>query len=176
MDVESVGIYGVYYYASFAVISVLSGIFITVFFPAASKIKDKNIVYNKVSKLAPYLLIFGIPGSLISEYIILQLFGKEYPIDFTLMVLFAVTAVLVTWYSILAWFFNSDGVNGVRLTVSGTLIITIVNLVLNIIFIPRIGLIGAVGATAVAFIFGLCYNYYYGKKYFINKVASGSSP
>ncbi len=58
------------------------------------------------------------------------------------------------------------GVNGVRLTVSGTLIIAIVNIVLNIILIPQIGLYGAIGATAVAFSFGLCYNYYYGRKYF----------
>ncbi len=64
MDVESVGIYGVYYYASFAVIGLFSGIFTTVFFPTASKILDKKIIYSKLNKTIPYLLILGIPGSI----------------------------------------------------------------------------------------------------------------
>lgn len=173
IGIESVGIYGVYYYAAFAVIGLFSGIFLTVFFPSVSKIQDKNIVYNKLCKIMPYLLILGIPGSLICEFIILQFFGKEYPIDILLMILFAIAAVLVTWYTLLAWFFNSDGVNGVRLTVSGTLIIAIANIVLNIILIPRIGLYGAIGAIIVAFVLGLCYNYYYGNKYFINRTTIG---
>lgn len=171
MDIETVGIYGVYYYASFAFIGLLSGIFITVFFPMASKIPDKKMIYSKLNKILPYLFILGIPGTLIGEFIILQFFGKQYPIDFPLMILFAIAAVLVTWYTILAWFFNSDGVTGVRLTVSGSMIIALANIVLNIILIPRIGLYGSVGATAVSFVIGLCYNYYYGSKYFTDRIS-----
>jgi O-antigen/teichoic acid export membrane protein len=169
MGVESVGIYGVYYYASFAIIGLFSGVFTTVFFPTASKSIDKKLLYMKLNKIIPYLLALGIPVSLLCEFIILQFFGKEYPVNFSLMVLFAISAVLVTWYTILAWFFNSEGVNGARLTVSGTLIIALLNIVLNIFFIPLIGLYGAIGATAIAFIVGLCYNYYYGRKLFHNE-------
>lgn len=163
MGVESVGIYGVYYYASFAVIGLFSGIFITVFFPVASKTSGKKLLYHKLTKTIPFIIIFGIPGVLIGEFIIIQLFGKEYPIDFTLMVLFAITAVLAIWYSILAWFFSSDGINGARLAVIGTLLIAMVNLLLNIILIPHIGLYGAIIASSFAFTLGLSYNYYYGK-------------
>lgn len=170
MDVESVGIYGVYYYASFAVIGLFSGVFITVFFPVASKISDKKLLYHKLTKIIPYIIIGGIPGVLIGEFIILHFFGKEYPIIFPLMILFAFTSVLVTVYTILAWFFNSEGVNGVRLTVSGTMIIAIVNVILNILFIPRFGLYGAIGATFIAFILGLSFNYYYGSKYFGHRI------
>lgn len=166
LGVESVGIYGVYYYASFAFIGLLSGIFITVFFPTISKTPDKSIVHRKLYKILPYLVILGIPVTFFGEYLILQFFGKEYPIDFPLLILFAFTAILVTWYSILTWFFNSDGVSGVRLTIIGTLIIAVVNVVLNIILIPVIGLYGAIGASLFAFLLGLCYNYYGGKKYF----------
>jgi O-antigen/teichoic acid export membrane protein len=169
MDVESVGIYGVYYYASFAVIGLFSGVFITVFFPTSSKIFDKKLLYSKLNKIIPYLIILGIPGVLISEFIILQFFGKDYPINFPLMILFAISAVVVTWYTMFAWFFNSVGVDGARLTVSGTIIIAIVNLVLNIILIPQIGLYGAIGATILAFVLGLCYNYYFGRKFFVNR-------
>jgi len=170
MDVESVGIYGVYYYASFAVIGLFSGVFITVFFPVASKTSNKELLYHKLTKIIPSLFIIGIPGVFIGEFIILQFFGEDYPIDVTLMVAFAVTAVLVTWYGIFAWFFNSEGVNGVRLTVSGTLIIALVNIMLNVILIPQIGLYGAIAASALAFTLGLSFNYYYGSKYFRDRI------
>jgi O-antigen/teichoic acid export membrane protein len=171
MGVVSVGIYGVYYYASFAVTELFSFVFITVFFPTASKILNKTLIYGKLTKTIPYFFILGIPGVLIVQFIILQFFGKEYPIDFPLMILFAITAVLVTWYIIIATFFNSDAVIGIRLNVTGALIIAIVNILLNIILIPQIGLYGAIGATAVAFAFGLCYNYYFGSKYFTDRVS-----
>jgi len=166
MDVESVGIYGVYYYASFTVLTLISGIFTTVFFPVASKTQDKKSLYKKLNKIVPYLLILGIPVTLVVEYIILRLFGKGYPIQIPLMLVFAFAAILVTWYGIYAWFFNSEGIEGTKLTVSGTLIIAIANIVLNIVLIPKIGLYGAIGATALAFLLGLCYNFYYGRRFF----------
>ncbi|MCQ8893260.1 MAG: oligosaccharide flippase family protein [Methanolinea sp.] len=166
MDIGSVGIYGVYYYASFAVIGLFSGIFVTVFFPTASKVINKELLYIKLKKLIPLLFIIGIPGTMVSEFVILRFFGKEYPVDLSLMFIFALTAVLVTTYTIFAWFFNAEGMLGARLTVSGTMIIAIVNVIFNILFIPIFGLYGAIGATLIAFILGLWYNYYFGKKIF----------
>lgn len=170
MDVESVGIYGVYYYASFTVLTLFSGIFTTVFFSTSSQSHDKKSLYEKLNKTIPYLLFLGIPVSLIGEYIILLLFGKGYPIQLPLMLVFAVTAVLVTWYGIYAWFFDSEGINGAKLSVGGALIIALVNIILNIILIPQFGLYGAIGATALAFAFGLCYLFYRGRIFFTDKM------
>lgn len=64
-----------------------------------------------------------------------------------------------------AWFFNSEGIEGAKLTVSGTLIIAIANIILNVILIPQIGLYGAIGATTLAFSLGLGYNFYRGKRF-----------
>lgn len=166
MDVESVGVYGVYYYASFTVLTLVSGIFTTVFFPTASKSHDRNSIYRKLNKIVPYLLILGLPVALIGEYVILRLFGEGYTIQLPLMLVFAIAAILVTWYGVYAWFFNSEGIEGAKLTVSGTLIIAIANITLNIILVPQIGLYGAIGATALAFSLGLCYNFYRGKRFF----------
>lgn len=170
MDVEGVGVYGVYYYASFTVLILISGIFTTVFFPTSSKTHNKRALYGKLNRIVPYLLILGMPAALIGEYIILRLFGEGYPIQLPLMLVFAVAAILVTWYEIYAWFFNSEGIEGSKLTVSGTLIIAIANIILNLILIPRFGLYGAIGATALAFALGLCYNFYRGKRFFTRKV------
>lgn len=166
MNVESVGIYGVYYYASFTVLILFSGIFTTVFFPTASKTHNKRALYRKLNKTVPYLLMLGMPVALIGEYIILLLFGEGYPIQFPLMLVFAVAAILVTGYEVYAWFFSSEGLEGAKLTVSGTLLIAITNIILNLVLIPWTGLYGAIGATAIAFALGLCYNFYWGKKFF----------
>ncbi|WP_220682198.1 oligosaccharide flippase family protein [Methanofollis formosanus] len=175
MDVESVGIYGIYYYASFTLLTLVSGIFITVFFPTASKSHDKRSLYDKLNKTVPYLMIFGTPITLIGEYTILRLFGEGYPIQLPLMLIFAIAAMLVTWYGIYAWFFSSEGIEGSKLTVSGTLIIAIANIILNIMLIPQIGLYGAIGATALAFALGLYYNFYHGKR-FLDSVDSDIKP
>jgi O-antigen/teichoic acid export membrane protein len=172
MDVESVGIYGVYYYASFTLLTLVSGIFTTVFFPTASKSNDKRSVYRKLNKIVPYMLMLGLPLALVGEYVILRLFGEGYPMKLTLMLAFAFAAILVTWYGIYAWFFNSEGIEGSKLTVSGTLIIAIANIILNFILIPQIGLYGAIGATTFAFSLGLCYNFYRGKRFFTHKTES----
>lgn len=170
LDVESVGIYSVYYYASFTILTLISGIFTTVFFSVSSKSQDKRSLYAKLNKTVPYLMILGVPVAFIGEYIILLLFGKGYPIQLPLMLVFAIAAILVTWYGIYAWFFNSEGIAGSKVTVSGTLLIAIANIVLNIILIPRIGLYGAIGATALAFMLGIGYNYYRGKVFFTNNM------
>jgi len=170
MGVENVGIYGVYYYASFAFIGFLSGIFITIFFPTVSRSQSKFSLYLKLKQIMPYIIILGIPGVFLSEFIILTFFGEKYPINILLMGLFAITAVLVTCYTLFAWFFNAGGIRGVRFTISGTVQVAFVNLVLNIVFIPRIGLYGAILSTTIAFILGFYYIWYYGNKYFDNLV------
>lgn len=166
LSVEDVGIYSVYYLASFGMITILLNIFTTVLFPTVSRLQDKSSIFRKLQKIIPPLLIIGIPCTIVCEYIILKLFGNEYPVDVVLILIFAVTTILVSWYGILAWFFASEGINGVRLNVSGTVIVAVLNIILNILLIPLFGLHGAIGATALAFIIGLIHHTYYGKVYF----------
>jgi len=159
MLLADVGLYNAYYYASINVIGLFSGIFITVFFPTVSKYKDKTPIFKRVNKFIPYLIIFGLPFILLSEFIILKLFGENYPINISLMLMFAITSLLVAWYGIYAWLFNSEGEKGVKITLSGTGTIAIANIILNIYLIPRIGLYGAIGSTAIAYCIGMCIIY-----------------
>lgn len=159
MLLGDVGLYNAYYYASINVISLFSGIFITVFFPTVSKYKDKTPIFKRVNKFIPFLIVFGLPFILLSEYLILKLFGEKYPINILLMLLFAITSLLVAWYGIYAWLFNSEGEKGVKITLSGTGTIAITNIILNIYLIPRIGLYGAIGSTAIAYCIGMCVIY-----------------
>jgi len=155
MDVQSVGIYGVYYMASFPTVMIFTSVFTTVLFPTASKLQDKKSLYMKLKKITPYLFVLGIPGVLIGEFLILKLFGPAYPIDVPLMIIFAVAAVLTSLYQIFGCFFTSNSLKGIKLISTSSLIIALMNIILNIILIPIIGLDGAIGATAISFAIGL---------------------
>lgn len=159
MPIENVGLYHAYNFSSVSTITVLSGIFMSVFFPTISKYKDKRIIIKRVNKFVPYLICLGIPFTLISEYIILHLYGEEYPLDLFLMIAFAVISVLNIWYSTYGWIYNSIGVKGAAAALLGTASISITNIILNMYLIPIFGLQGAVGATVVAHIVGILVSY-----------------
>ncbi len=164
MSVEQVGIYGVYYYASFTVVGLITGIFTTVFFPTVSKYKDLRSIYKKLNTMVVYYILLGIPFVVVFEVVILQLFGAQYPMIPALMLLFALTAMLVTGYGMYQWLFNAEGIRGAHLALTNEIMITVLNLVLNILLIPHYGLYGAIGATAIAFTIGIIGFYFRGNK------------
>lgn len=156
MTVADVGIYRAYYLASINVAGLFFGIFNTVFFPTASKYENKGVLFEKINKLIPYLIGLGMPFILLCEFIILKLYGGGYPINFLLMLIFAITAILVVWYGLYDWTFCSQGMRGVKLVNIGTITIAILNVLLNIYLIPRFGLYGAIGSTTASFAAGIC--------------------
>jgi len=162
MSVEEVGIYGVYYYASFTVVGLLSGIFTTVLFPTISGVKDIRSIYSKMNTMVIYYILAGTPFVLVCEVVILKLFGSQYPMIPALMILFALTAMLVTGYGLYQWLFNAEGIRGAHLALTNEIMITALNLGLNILLIPRYGLYGATGATAIAFSIGILGFYFRG--------------
>jgi O-antigen/teichoic acid export membrane protein len=155
MTVTDVGIYTAYTYSSVEMLYLVSGIFITVFFPTISGYKNKKSILKKINKLIPYFLILGIPVTIIAEFIILSFYGTEYSMNLLLMTIFAITSVLSAWYRVYAWLFNSEGEKGVKLTFSGTGTIAVVNILLDICLIPRWGLLGAIISTAFAYCIGI---------------------
>ena len=155
MTLTDLGIYKAYYFSSINLLGVLFGVFNTVFFPTISKYEKKEMIFRKINKVVPPLIIFGVPIVIICEFIILNLYGGGYPIDFLLLLLFSITSILIVWYGLYDWTFCSEGTKGVKLVNVGTVTISILDILLNIYMIPRFGLYGAIGATAIAFIAGI---------------------
>jgi O-antigen/teichoic acid export membrane protein len=155
LTVTDVGIYNAYVLSSINLMDLFSDIFITVFFPFASKSKRKEIIWDKLNKLIKLLIIFGIPSIIIAEYVILTCFGNSYPKNISLIFIFAVTAIMATCYRLYSWLFNSVGTEGVKITFQGTVTVAIVNIILNILLVPILGLYGAVGATLLAYSIGI---------------------
>ena len=156
MTTADIGIYRAYYIASINVAGILFGIFNTVFFPTISKYKNKAMIFKRINKVIPYLIGLGIPFVFLCGFIILRCYGGGYPIDFPLMLIFAITSVLIVWYGLYDWTFCSQGIKGVKLVNIGTVTIAILNVLLNIYLIPRFGLYGAIGSTTISFTAGIC--------------------
>ena len=155
MTVDDVGIYRAYFTGSVNVMGLISATFVTVFFPAASRLGNKQVLFRRIDRIVPYLVTVGVPFALLAQFITLKFYGEGYPVDSILMGLFSITSVLVVWYGLLAWTFNSEGVKGVKLTVVGTTSIAFLNVLLNICMIPHYELYGAIGATMASFTVGI---------------------
>jgi O-antigen/teichoic acid export membrane protein len=93
---------------------------------------------------------------MLSEYIILNLYGDAYNINYILMFLFAITSLLFVCNDLYAWFLNSVGIAGVRVTSVSAVIILISDIIFNIYLIPLFGLQGAIAATGLSYIVGVC--------------------
>ncbi len=155
MTDADVGIYNAYYSPTINVASVLFITFNLVFFPAASKYKDKASILKKMDRLVPYLFLLGMPLVFILEFVILKLYGEKYPINLMLMVVFAVAAILIMYYGIYSTVFNSEGLKGIKLTNISVGTIALLDIILSILLIPRLGLLGAVSAIALSFFAGI---------------------
>lgn len=159
LQISDVGLYNAYYYASINVMILLIDIFIVTSFPLICKHQNKKIVFKKITKLLPVIIILGLPLITLSQHIIIRIYGDEYIIRTLLIVLFAITSVIIAFFRLYAGIFNSVGIEGAKLNLLGNGSIAIVNIFLNIYLIPRFGLEGAIGATLLSYTIGTCIIY-----------------
>ncbi|MEN6552455.1 MAG: oligosaccharide flippase family protein [Methanobacterium sp.] len=165
MSAKDLGIYKAYYSSSINIAYVLFGIFMSVFFPVASKCEDKKSIFKKINKLIPYLIICGIPFIIFFEFLILNLYGSTYKINILLIISFAIVSVLIVYFGLYDWTLCSEGIEGVKLVNKSTILIAIINITLDIYLIPRLGLFGATISTITAFIIGIYFLLKKGKIY-----------
>jgi len=166
MIIEDVGIYNAYYTASINVAGVIWGIFLTVYFPAVSRYKNKQLIFLKVNKIIPYIIIGGLPFIMVCEYIMMILYGNKYPINITWIILFAIASILIVIEGIYAWLLASTGPQGAKLVSFASVIAAVVNIGLNITLIPLVGIIGAISSLIICFMFYIILVLLFSKKYF----------
>ena len=111
------GVYSAYYLFSITVASYLISIVINVFFPIASSQVNREEWLIKINKWA---LRFAFPAFLaVAGFITLGIkliFGAAYPLNLRLVLGFAAYSLLFSYYSVLWWLINSDGVRGIKFT------------------------------------------------------------
>lgn len=152
LTISEVGIYRAYYYSFTTVLLLISMVFVTTFFPFASSCSDKKELLNKVNKISIVFIIVLFPVALISGSIILLTFGPDYHLDPTLTLLSALLGIVIPVNQFYDWLMCSVGVEGVKLVSYAALLTAIVNIALNIMLIPTLGINGAVISTILSYI------------------------
>lgn len=155
LPVSNVGIYWAYNYSFTAVIFLFYSMFITVFFPVASMCRDKGMLFKRINKIVLLLCIFGWPFVLVSGYIFLKMYGTGYPFDLTLSLLFATAGIFITIEQLYGQLLCSVGVKGAKFESYATLSLAGMNIILNFLFIPIIGVHGAIIATIISYSFAI---------------------
>jgi len=151
MDVVNVGVYRAYSYSFLTVVMLFISVFITVFFPVASKSDNKEAILKKINKIIPYLIVFGIPTVMVSGFFILKLYGKDYPFDLKLALLFGIAAISIFIDNIYGGLMNSVGMRGVKITSFAAIIVAVVNIFLNMLLIRLIGIEGSIIAIIISY-------------------------
>jgi len=150
-----VGIYNAYYYASIILAGFFATIFQVVYFPTVSKYREKRGLFRKINRAIPYLFLLGVPALFVAQWVVLTLYGREYPIDYPLMLLFATTSILIISHALYMLTFQSQGIRGARLATLVVVIMGGTNVALSIYLIPTLRLYGAIGAVGIAYLIGL---------------------
>ncbi len=152
LTMADVGIYQAYSTASLSIVAMAVTVFATIFFPTASKYPDKGAIFQRINKLVPYLIIIGFPAIIGLEFIVMKFYGSQYPINWGLMLLFAATSLVFGLYNVYAWLVSAHGLKGARITAFITLTMALINILLNILWIPALGVTGAILATGVSYL------------------------
>jgi O-antigen/teichoic acid export membrane protein len=151
MTIAYVGLYYAYNYSMTMALTFPLQIIVTVFLPFASKSRNKDIIFKRITKILPLFLLISFPVLIISGFIILFFYGNKYPFDLKLASLFAIAGICIFTEGIYGQLMNSVGKKGIRLTSFAAILMALTNISLNIYLIPLIGLEGAVIATIVSY-------------------------
>lgn len=169
--VESVGFYN----AATPIVALLSlapDLFMQLFFPLITKeySKKNSVIIKELSKqiskwifiinLPLFLIIFIFPGAIINI-----LFGQKYLVAEKALRILVVGGFLTTFTPLSTNLLSMTGRS--KLILSNFAIMTAINVILNIIFIPKYGITGAAFATAVSWVV-LSVIYLLETRYFIN--------
>ena len=165
MGVADVGIYNAYFVASIGVASFFMLPLAEVLFPTASRYKNKEAIFRRFNKVIPYIVIIGLPSIILAQYVILALYGEEYPFDLRLAVLFGIADLGVSLYLIYGRLMNSSGVKGVKVTSLATVVMALIIIPLTMVLIPLMGITGAVIPLIVAY-FAYCLFILWKRDYF----------
>ena len=144
-----VGIYAAYQNAANVFVGRFFQLFVNVYFPSIAGEKDKDKVNNFIKKILKIFLIGAFVLSFFSIWLIIWLFGKEFPIDFKLIVLLSLNNSLFICYQLYMWLLNSEGLSGVAFVLKTSFLVSALNLVLLYLLVPRLGIYGAAGSSIV---------------------------
>jgi O-antigen/teichoic acid export membrane protein len=110
------------------------------------------MIFNMFFKLLPFIVILGIPLLVVSEIVILWLYGNQYTMYPDLVLLFSIAGVSLSIQNLYGWILNTDSNWGVKISSAGGIILAVADLVLSMALIPALGIRGAIIALALSYL------------------------
>jgi len=143
LTTAAVGLYNAYFLPSITIAATLWGIVNAAFFPYASRSTDKRALLLKINKLTPYMAVVLVPVIVCAEVVAFLLYGKQYAFSLQLSFFFALAATVYVVFLSYTWLAASVGASGAKMGTVCNVLALCVLLVLDVVLIPRIGLLGA---------------------------------
>ena len=167
-----VGIYAAYTNAANVFVGRFFQLFLNVYFPSISGEQDKNKIKDFIRKVLKIFLIGAFILSFFSIWLIIWLFGKKFPVDFTLITLFSLNNCFFIFYQLYMWLLNSEGMRGVGFVLKTSFLVSMLNLSLLFILVPLFGIYGAIISSIILnIIFSLVF-YIKTKNFFKNEITN----
>jgi O-antigen/teichoic acid export membrane protein len=157
MTTADVGIYNAYFMPSLTISITLWSVINAAFFPYASKSTDKLAILHRANKATLYLAALLVPSVLLLTWIVFFLYGRQYPFNWELALIFAVAATMAFFYQFLSWLMASEGTRGAKVNTLSSIIALIALFVLDVVLIPLIGLLGAAITLVLAYLIAASY-------------------
>jgi len=165
MTVADVGIYAAYHAATMSIATVLWSVFNMVFFPTASVYKDKRPLLRRIKRLVPFIVVLGTPLVMACGYVVLLLYGREYPISALWLALSSAAAVLFVTSGLYTSLLTSEGTGGAFIGSVAAIVTVGIMLSLSLMLVPASGIAGAIIAAIVAYLAGTAILVWIGGRY-----------
>ncbi len=131
IGIESLGIYSAYYASSHMIISNLGILFMNTFWPAIVKNKDNTKpVIEKINKMLFKYFPVWFFINIISVVFFMLLYGKQYPIHFSLVFLFSASSLLNIGFFIMMNFMNINRISQSTIINAGIYLILIASILI----------------------------------------------
>ena len=166
MDSTSVGIYSAYYIIFAILTGRIFNTFSQTFIPAASGTGDVKILFSKAATLTKRGVFPVFLGNILLIWILFRLYGKEFSFDIFLAMIISLSTSIYCFRMIFGNILASRGIKGAKFGPIFALTNACLNILFNLILIPKYGIHGAALATLMTVLITLSFPFYAIKKYF----------
>ncbi len=164
-----VGIYSAYY----VVFSILTGkilnTFSQTFLPAAAHTEDVGVLYRKAIVLRRKGVFLAFLVNLALVWILFQFYGREFDFDLLMAMIISLSTSIYCFQMVFGNILASRGVQGVRYGPLFAVVNAALNVLLNFILIPSLGLRGAALSTLVTVAITMNFPVFILRKYFYGR-------
>lgn len=164
---SDVGVYSLYSTGSINIAAYAGSMIAAVFAPKAAATTNREALWNITGRTWLWGWIPVFAGTAILQVVVVLLSGRhQYPLDATLVLAFSAAACILTVTGSMGQVIANEGVKGARFSLVLSLGLGLANCLLSWIFIPMLGVVGAVIAFGASYALGLIWITLVRKRFF----------